>query len=69
MAAADARQIDSARSFVGRVHSGVASVVGYHGNGFCWGFSLAGSAYPHLLRHGAIVDNGHEGPDFVLLPN
>ena len=47
--------VNAARDFVARVHGGCASVVGYAGNGFCWGWSVIGSAHPLLLQHGGIV--------------
>ena len=55
---ADASKVDAARSFVARVHGETASVVDYDGNGFCWGWSLLGSAFPHALEHGALVAVG-----------
>ena len=51
----DVVQVDGARNFVARVHGEAASVVDYEGNGFCWGWSLVGSAFPHALQHGAVV--------------
>ena len=55
---ADAAKVDAARSFVARVHGETASVVDYDGNGFCWGWSMLGSAFPHALEHGALVAVG-----------
>ena len=55
---ADAAKVDAARQFVARVHGKTASVVDYDGNGFCWGWSLLGSAFPHALEHGALVAAG-----------
>jgi hypothetical protein len=54
----DPRKIDAARALVARMHDGPASVVDYEGNGFCWGFSLVGSAHPHTWQHGGVVDVG-----------
>ena len=56
---ADAQKIDAARALVARIHGGVADVVNYDGNGFCWGWSTIGSAHPHALQHGAVVEVGH----------
>ena len=53
---ADARKVDAARSLVAKLHGEDCSVVDYEGNGFCWGWGVLGSAHPHLLQHGAIVD-------------
>ena len=54
----DPRKIDAVRALVARMHDGPASVVDYEGNGFCWGFSLVGSAHPHTWQHGGVVDIG-----------
>lgn len=54
----DPRKIDAVRALVARMHDGPASVVDYEGNGFCWGFSLVGSAHPHTWQHGGVVDVG-----------
>jgi len=56
---ADAQKIDAARALVARIHDVVANVVDYDGNGFCWGWSTIGSAHPHALQHGAVVEVGH----------
>ena len=55
---ADARKVDAARALVAKLHGEECSIVDYEGNGFCWGWGVLGSAHPHLLQHGAVVDVG-----------
>ena len=55
---ADATRIDAARAFVARVHGEQATVVNRHGNGFCWGWAVVGSAFPNVLEHGEEVVAG-----------
>ena len=63
---ADAQKVDAARAIVARIHDDESSVVDFDGNGFCWGWGVIGSAHPHALQHGALVEAGRTSADVAV---